>query len=250
MNLLLKYIKIYKLLGVVIYLKLKLGLATKMSLPRITYPISLRKATSDPLIFSQVFGHLEYEIHLSFIPRVILDLGANIGLASVYFANKYPSSKIIAVEPEESNFSLLLDNTKNYKNIVPLQNAVSDQSNKHVEIVNKGYGNWGFMTQLKEESEDSKSVVKTITIKETVDTYNLASIDILKVDIEGAEKELFEGNFESWMPITKCIIVELHDNMKRGCSKAFFTCISKYNFSFSMRGENLIMINEDLAEVQ
>ena len=73
--------------------------------------------------------------------------------------------------------------------------------------------------------------------------YNFPKIDILKLDIEGSEKELFETNFEDWLPKTKILIIELHDAMKTGCSKSVFNAISKYDFSFSIKGENIIFTN-------
>jgi hypothetical protein len=74
---------------------------------------------------------------------------------------------------------------------------------------------------------------------------NWNSIDILKVDIEGSEKEVFELNYENWLPKCKAIVIELHDNMKQGTSKSVFKAISQYNFSFEMQDENLIFINLD-----
>ena len=85
--------------------------------------------------------------------------------------------------------------------------------------------------------------VLTINIDEILNQNNWDIVDIVKIDVEGAEKELFDSNFERWIPRTKCIIIELHDRMKKGCSKSFFKAISKYNFSCELRGENLILIN-------
>lgn len=49
----------------------------------------------------------EYAWDTAVRPRVIVDAGANIGLASLFFANKYADAKIIAIEPEEHNFKIL-----------------------------------------------------------------------------------------------------------------------------------------------
>jgi hypothetical protein len=46
--------------------------------------------------------------------------------------------------------------------------------------------------------------------------YNLEYLDLLKIDIEGGEKQLFESNYENWLPKTKCIIIELHDGSTKG----------------------------------
>jgi hypothetical protein len=68
-------------------------------------------------------------------------------------------------------------------------------------------------------------------------------IDILKLDIEGSEKEVFETGYEHWLPKINILIIELHDKMKKGCSRAVFNAISKYDFSFDIKGENIIFTN-------
>jgi hypothetical protein len=52
-------------------------------------------------------------------------------------------------------------------------------------------------------------------------------IDLLKIDIEGAEAELFSTNYESWLPKTRVIVIELHD---ANCTKIVKTVLSQYNF--------------------
>jgi hypothetical protein len=66
------------------------------------------------------------------------------------------------------------------------------------------------------------------------------------MDIEGSEKEVFESSYEYWLPKTRMLIIELHDNMKNGTSKSLFAAISKYDFSFDMRDENLIFTNTSI----
>ena len=87
-------------------------------------PVYIRENSSDTAVFNQVFYRNEYNIELKEEPEIIIDCGANIGLASVYFANKYPGALIIAIEPEPSNYEMLIKNTANYSNIHCHNNGV------------------------------------------------------------------------------------------------------------------------------
>lgn len=220
----------------------------KISLRSLQFPVILRPNSSDLKVFHQIFTFNEYGMNLGFVPRFIIDAGANIGLSAVFFSNKFPGAKIVAIEPEKSNFKMLEINTKDYKNIILVKNALSNHSNVSFDVVDKGYGNWGFITEIEGIKNTSKVVdtVKTITIDDILNTYNLEYLDLLKIDIEGGEKQLFENNYENWLPKTKCIIIELHDGITKGSSKSFFKAISKYDFSYFNRGENLLFINNAL----
>mgnify|MGYP000361339186 CR=1 FL=1 len=54
--------------------------------------------------------------------------------------------------------------------------------------------------------------------------------DLLKIDIEGAEKELFSENTDYWLGKVNMIIIELHDWMRKDCSKNFYSAIKKYKY--------------------
>ncbi len=231
-----------------INLLMALGI-NKIHLQKLRFPIYLRPKSSDLLTFHQIFTFKEYDINLGFIPRFIIDAGANIGLASIFFANKFPETKIIAIEPENSNFEMLEKNTKDYENVLLNKRALSNESNLSFDVVDKGFGNWGFVTEIHDLNIIHKVVdtVRSITIDEILIENNLEYLDLLKIDIEGGEKKLFESNYENWLPKTKCIIIELHDGITKGSSKSFFNAISKYDFSYFNRGENLLLINNSIS---
>jgi len=243
-----RYIKEYGLFsGAVLYYKIKTKKTDNISLSHIKHPFRLRSKTSDVRIFDFIFTHKEYDIELGFEPKVIIDAGANIGLTAIFYSNKYPSSKIISIEPEQSNYNLLKENTRKYKNIISLNSALSNVSDQDLAIKDTGHGNWAFMTEpISVESKKETPIVKSISVNEIMKQYDLGTLDIVKIDIEGYEKEVFEKNSESWLPYTRCLIIELHDRMKKGCSKSFFSAISQHDFSFFHRGENLIFINNKL----
>ncbi len=225
--------------------KMRFNFSDKLMFEKIPSPIYLRKKTSDIPTFHQIFTFKDYDINLDFTPVNIIDAGANIGLAAVFFATKFPSATIVCVEPEKSNFGMIEKNTAGYSNIHPLKRAISNVTDLSLNVVDSGGGNWSFTTQSTENTITGKVIdkVETISIGKIMSENKFDSIDILKIDIEGAEKELFESNYEAWLPRTRCLIIELHDGMKVGCSKSFFNAISKYDFSYKQRGENLIFIN-------
>lgn len=199
--------------------------------------IFLRNRTTDVHTFYDIFTNDEYDIDFGFTPETIIDCGANTGLVTVFYKNKFPHSRIIAIEPELSNFEMLLKNTSSLSNVDCLHNAIWGKEG-FIEITDPGFGNWGFITNESETETDT--TVETITISNIVEQYNLCKIDVLKMDIEGAEKEVFESNYKEWMPLTNIILIELHDRLKIGCSKAFFKAISEYDFSIEIKGELLV----------
>lgn len=249
MNAILFY-KIYGFTGIVLYFNLKFRKIRKLRLPDIRSIIHLRPATSDREVFDQIFLDREYHLDFPFSPKVIIDGGANIGLTSVLFANHYPKAKIISIEPEASNFKAVVKNTAAYENIHPIQAAIWNEPGQ-LDILDTGTGEWGFMVgQSESTTQSSFNKVNTITLQEIMYEFQLSHIDILKIDIEGAEKELFTKNYEDWLPHVRCIIIEIHDNLKKGTSKTVWEALNKYNFSLSLDKGSLVFLNEDFEAKQ
>ncbi len=69
-------------------------------------------------------------------------------------------------------------------------------------------------------------------------------IDILKLDIEGAEAELFCANYENWLGKTNVIIIELHDRIREGCSEALYKATAHHNFQKVERQEHVILFKK------
>ena len=197
----------------------------------------------DKPIIDSIFRGEEYRLPIeNFYPRLILDCGGNIGCAAIYFANKYPSAQIYSIEPEKNNFELLKYNTHLYDNIHIMKSALWDKET-FIRVEDRGFGIAGFMTF--ETNSDDPDAFKTTTVSKLLAESGLNNIDILKLDIEGAEKEVFAApDVDEWLPKVTVLIIELHDRMKRGCSYEFFKAVSKYHWFFAFRGENLIFIRE------
>lgn len=201
-------------------------------------PIYLRNGTSDMFVYKQILVDNEYDLDLGFVPQVILDCGANIGLASIYFKRRYPLSKVICIEPESNNFELLKKNVENIEGVYCHKSAIWDVS-QDLSVNDIGNGYWGYIVSPNNDS--SCNEVRSIGIYEIMQMYDIDTIDILKIDIEGSEVELFRSNYDLWLPKTKLIIVELHDELKAGCSKSLFTALKEYDFKVSALKKNLVI---------
>ena len=242
-ELLLRCVKVFGAQGLLIYIKLKSRRVASIRIPGFSYPVHLRKhQKSDIITFKEIFLKREYDIPLPefFHPVVIVDAGANTGFTSVFFANKYPHARIFSIEPDEDNYRQLVKNTRYYPSIHPLHSAIWNTS-EMISVADKGYGVRGFVIEKGEHN-----ALPGMSLGDLLKKFELSHIDILKIDIEGSEKEVFENGYEEWLPHTKCLVVELHDRMKKGCSKAVFEAITKYNFSFSIKGENVVFIRENV----
>lgn len=208
------------------------------SLSGLRHKVYLRTHTSDYLVFSQIFIENQYQIALKNTPEVIIDCGANIGLASVYFANKYPNAKIIAIEPEASNFTLLKKNTENYPNVICLNCGIWSRKTR-LSIEDTGDGLWAMVTHETDDDTNGKNTINAYSLTDIMSEYSLTHIDILKMDIEGSEKKVFSENYSQWLDKTRLIIIEFHDRMFAGTAKTFFEAIRNYDYRLETKGENI-----------
>ena len=234
--------------GPLLYLKIKTGGWGSLQVPGISYPIRLRKQTSDYDTFYQAIVHRQYKFNYGVDPKIIIDGGANVGLASIAFKNMFPQATIIAVEPDKENFAALQENLRPYKNIHTIEAGLWNKS-AFLKISDKyNFGKWGMITE--EVLTKEESTISTTTIGDIISNFKIDYVDILKLDIETAEKELFSSDYESWLPRVKVIVIELHDSITPGTAKPFFVAINKTfsQYRFFQLGENTIVINEDLVK--
>lgn len=171
---------------------------------------------------------------------LILDCGANIGAASVYFATQFPKAKIVSIEPEPNNLSTCQKNTCHFSNIRTLHAAVGSTCQQG-EILDPGEGNWGF--RVTNSSNGGINIVSINALLES-DLCQNSTPFIIKIDIEGFESDLFKENTE-WMDQFPLIIIELHDWMlpKTANSKYFLQAISRLDRDFVFFGENVFSIS-------
>ena len=191
-------------------------------LPGYKNQIYLRSHSSDLEVFEAVFISHRFNTNEIRSPRLIIDAGANIGLVSVYFANKYPEAEIYSIEPEESNYDLLVKNTSLFSNIHPFKAAIW-KNHSQLFLENPNDEKWSF--RIDEENHMDQSPINSLTVKDILKLSRNDFIDIFKIDIEGSERELFEENYAFWIDKVGMFIIELHDRLRGGCKQSFYKAI-------------------------
>jgi FkbM family methyltransferase len=186
-------------------------------IPRGTdHPVYLRLRTSDVCAYRDVLicKDKQYEPDIpNFNPKTIVDAGAHIGMASIGFARKYPEAKIIAIEPEPENFKALLRNVSSYPSIIPIQAALWNEDGEVGLGASDAHPRGAFQIM-----ENGAIRVRAITMRTLMRETGINSIDLLKMDIEGAEKEVFEVC--DWIDNVRVVSIELHDRIRPGCRAA------------------------------
>ena len=204
-------------------------------------PFSYRGETSDEVVGNEILEEGKYVLPMEdFQPKVIIDCGSNIGYSTLYYANTYPDAQIYAIEPEKINFKFLQYNTIFYDNIHLINSAVWGKES-FVRLENSDLGEIGYMTV--ETGEDDPTAFQATTIGKLIHDNGINEIDLLKMDVEGAEKEIFgaEG-VDDWLSKVKVLSIVLHDELRDGASFEFFKAISKYKWKFSTRNNVLTFV--------
>ncbi len=223
------------------------GRQLQIAVPGSSVRLSVRLGTTDIYVFNSIYRAGQYDWDFPVAPKVIIDAGAYTGLSSAFFAMRYPDAVIIAIEPDEQNFELLLQNTARFSNVHAIRAALWSESGS-VCLMDPGVGSWGFRLNAPTESSETIAAeplarsIRAITITDVIREYKLDRIDLLKLDIEGSEKEVFV-NSDPWIGSVDAICLELHDRFKAGCSRAFFKAVDDFPIELR-RGEDVLVVRE------
>jgi FkbM family methyltransferase len=226
-----------------------------------TRQFSYRPNTSDERVIQQIFGDQHY--NLGKLPRsqeimaflqgrhqegrrpLIVDLGANIGASSVFFAMMYPEARVVAVEPEPGNFALLCANTEGLA-VRCFQAAAASRPGR-TRLIDPGIGAWGYRTATSGPGLEVPQVTLSQIFQEHAELPYYPFL--IKIDIEGGEKDLFETETD-WVKHTAVVIIELHDWLlpRQGTALPFLRCVSALDRDFVYIGENVFSIDNRLGQ--
>ena len=120
--------------------KLKKNKTSNIHLPNISSPVTLSNFGPDVTTLFQIFFAGEYDVHFDKPPSTIIDCGAILVFLQ-FFSLINPGSRIIAIEPDKTNFRFLKQNTCTYGNIVCLIKAIWSHETK-INVIDAGKVNW------------------------------------------------------------------------------------------------------------
>ena len=194
--------------------------------PGYPHPVKIRGGNgSDGFAFYQILAMKDFDIFANLsAPRLIIDAGANIGMSSVYFLNRFPEVKIVAIEPDPETFEICRVNLAPYGNrVVLIKGAI--WSNCGRVVLEKGELEWN--SHVREGNGAGGGSVDAFDVPALIAAGGGGAVDLFKVDIEGGELEVFGKNPGGWLPYVKNIAIEFHGDE---CEKAFFHALEGYDY--------------------
>jgi len=172
---------------------------------------------ADASVFFEVFEEHEYNVLDDIIKNAdtpIVDIGAHIGLFSIYVHALNEEVAIFAYEPEPHNFKRLKDNIKknNVLNVYPKNLAVAAQAGKRLLYISPDSHNHSF---IEIEDHDESQIVYTTTLEQIYEKLQKVSDErkyaLLKIDCEGAEYEIIESAEIKHLKKFENIYIEYHE---------------------------------------
>ena len=159
--------------------------------------------------FEEIFIRGEYSVPDIPQSRIIMDVGANIGVASVYFCVRYPGVRLYSIEPDPDVCTVLRKNLAAYPNASVHQCALSDIDGAidfHIHPTSS------IASSLQSRVSGEKIVpVPSQTLDTFMKAERIPAIDLLKFDIEGAEGHLLRAVKD--LRVVRCYVGEVHPDL-------------------------------------
>jgi FkbM family methyltransferase len=224
----------------------------------VEHPLLIRPATSDLIVFNQIFGNQEYApLDDMNALRLIVDAGANVGYSSAWFLSRFPTAQVIALEPDPGNAEMCRRNLEPYGDRARvLVRAVWSHPTRLTILRYGDQGDKGeWVVQVIEGPLDRGALPEHVcrepgllTPSGEVDAIDMASvitmaglpIDLLKMDIEGAERLVFGHGDLTWLRQVSNIAIELHGPQAR---EVFFQALDGVSCESAELGELAICRN-------
>jgi FkbM family methyltransferase len=178
------------------------GAPFPIQLKKLRYPLFIRPGSRDgDHLINNVIREEYGKFRIIAEPEYIIDAGAYIGDTTTYFLTRFPNSKVFALEPNVECIEMLKTNLEAYgKRAILLKKGLFSKEGKQFF---SGQSTGASISTFGGE-------IECATIKSIMKNFDLPKIDILKMDIEGAEEQIFLSTPEAWLNKVDLIIMEIH----------------------------------------
>ncbi|MEK6680938.1 MAG: FkbM family methyltransferase [Nitrospirota bacterium] len=177
--------------------------------------IYYRPGTSDTEIIYKILlktkKRSEYWVPPVVDPKVILDIGGNIGISSIYLANIFSQARIFTFEPLPDNFAILTRNISSYFNIKAFPIALGRSDGVMEMYRSDNHLNFGGFSFYEEGSDTTFKInVDVRNVNSFLTELGINQVDMIKIDTEGSEYDIITSFNENILQSVKWIIGELH----------------------------------------
>jgi FkbM family methyltransferase len=218
--------------------------------------VQVRLGDSDLWSFHQVFVHQQYQIvpqaHRARVHSwysgllaqgripLIVDAGANVGAAALWFARSFPEARVVSLEPEPMSASICRSNVAAFPAITVLEAALGGSSGTvDIELGNRS---WATRT-VRKQGGAGVPVYSIEGIHSIIGPGH--ALFLAKIDIEGFEADLFANNTE-WIDEVAAVFVEPHDWLfpGQGTSRTMQAAMFDKGFEILIRRDNFLFIRD------
>ena len=181
--------------------------------------IYYRTSSSDMMLIYEILlkskNKREYYFPEELRPKVIFDIGGNIGITSIYLATLFPESQIYTFEPLKENFEILKKNTLQFNNIEVFNFGLGAENGSfklYLSDNQENYGGVSFYPEGEGNLTEPSTECEVKNVNDVIKEIGLISVDLIKIDTEGAEYDILTSFKVEFLNKTSWITGELHGN--------------------------------------
>lgn len=175
-----------------------------LNLPNAPSATALRTHAGDLKILYEIFWQQSYDLPQlrAGAFRTVVDVGANVGLAALFFLQKFPVSQLVCVEPEPANFRLLQRNLRGTPAVLWQAALSAADGTVKMDSNPQAYN-------AKVDAETGTVEVPALSMATLLQLQDLNWVDLLKIDIEDYEQQVFAGPVD-WLKQIGTLLIEIH----------------------------------------
>ena len=217
--------------------------------------IYYRTSSSDMMLIYEILLKSKYKREYYFPeelkPKVIFDIGGNIGITSIYLASLFPEALIYTFEPLQENFEILKKNTIQFKNIEVFNFGLGAKNGSfklYLSDDKENYGGVSFYSEGEGNMSEPYTECVVKNVNDVIQDLGITSVDLIKIDTEGAEYDILTSFKHEFLKKTSWITGELHGNR----DFELLNYLNDLDFSISLNkniDNRLFMFNAGKKEV-
>lgn len=200
-------------------------------------PIILRKGSSDPDVFWQVFVERQYALprHVPGPVRCIIDAGANVGLSALYLLNSYQDAHVVALEPDPANASVARRNLEAYSERCTLVEGALWEADGVLQLQQGTFRDGREWATTVAPASATDGNVRAFSVRGLLRAAGHTKVDLVKMDIEGAELPVLRApDNRAALADAWAVAIELHGEEHR---RSFLHFAAEGGYRVADRGE-------------